>query len=413
MPQPSIDHVRISPPRKRLGVRHLQACLMTLGSFVAYALRANLSVAVVAMVRTRPRIEPTLVTVPLNETSLLNGSVVGLAGEDVRLGREGSRRAAERLLLGLHGQPSAGRRPVAAARRVAPPGRRPRRHLAVHAAAAGVRAAGRLGGCVRQPRAAGLHAGLSVLPPPSGPDSPEITHSASSQGPVYPSVYTLLGVWVPPHEREIFTTAVLGSTLLGPMLASPLCGVIAARWGWPSIFYSFGALGLATGALLLFLGADRPAKHSRISAEELAYIESCIDDGKAPQVQPRTPWLAIVSSPCVWVLWLSLSVQAMVYFTFLTSIPTYLHGVLGFSLEEVSKAARTVGNPFDALLAMHHLQGTQTIWAIPCQTNEPLGFHPSDFDETFVGCGRHHKKTPCQRVLRNLTPFGCGRISKF
>lgn len=67
------------------------------------------------------------------------------------------------------------------------------------------------------------------------------------------------------------------------MLASPLCGVIAARWGWPSIFYSFGVLGVATSGLLLWLGADKPSQHSRISAEELAYIESCINEHEAPK----------------------------------------------------------------------------------------------------------------------------------
>ncbi|KAE8743197.1 hypothetical protein FOCC_FOCC011225 [Frankliniella occidentalis] len=39
-------------PGQRFGVRHLQASLMALTSLVAYTLRANLSVAVVAMVRT-------------------------------------------------------------------------------------------------------------------------------------------------------------------------------------------------------------------------------------------------------------------------------------------------------------------------------------------------------------------------
>lgn len=68
------------------------------------------------------------------------------------------------------------------------------------------------------------------------------------------------------------------------MLASPLCGVMAARWGWPSIFYAFGALGIAMGGLLLWLGADRPSEHSRISAEELAYIEACIRADEVPKV---------------------------------------------------------------------------------------------------------------------------------
>ncbi|XP_034254812.1 putative inorganic phosphate cotransporter [Thrips palmi] len=322
MPQPSNAHVRISPPRKRLGVRHLQACLMALVSFVAYALRANLSVAVVAMVRTRPRNQTALAAALLNETSLLNGSVVGLAGEGM-----GGDVEADDMMFDWDEKVRGGLLSAFFWGYMISqvPGGILSQQLGGSRLLAGALITTSL--CTLLLPVCALQGGWKAV-------FANRVLQGFTQGPVYPSVYTLLGVWVPPHEREIFTTVVLGSQLLGPMLASPLCGVIAARWGWPSIFYSFGVLGLATGVLLLSLGADRPSKHSRISAEELAYIESCINDGEAPKMQPRTPWLAVISSPCVWVLWLSLSVQAMVFFTFLTSIPTYLNGVLGFSLEE-------------------------------------------------------------------------------
>ncbi len=51
---------------------------------------------------------------------------------------------------------------------------------------------------------------------------------------------------------------------------------------------------------------------------------------------PPTPWRSILTSVPVWMLWVTLSVQDMAYFTFLANIPTYLDGVLNISVEEVS-----------------------------------------------------------------------------
>lgn len=158
-----------------------------------------------------------------------------------------------------------------------------------------------------------------------------------TQGPLYPSIYTLLGVWVPPQEREFVTTLVMGTQLLAPALASPVCGYMAANWGWPSIFYAFGAAGLFVGGLLCWLASDKPSLDTRISPEEVAYIESSLqmtESSLKKTAPPLTPWLSVLRSPCVWVLWVSMSVQAMAFFILLTTIPTYLSSVLGFSLEE-------------------------------------------------------------------------------
>ena len=83
--------------------------------------------------------------------------------------------------------------------------------------------------------------------------------------------------------------------MLGPIVASPLCGVMAARWGWPSIFYSFGMAGVAMGAVLWVVGADRPSQHARISPEELAYIESAVNAGG---VAPSTPKVLLLLLCC-------------------------------------------------------------------------------------------------------------------
>lgn len=58
------------------------------------------------------------------------------------------------------------------------------------------------------------------------------------------------------------------------MIALPVTGAISASSvGWPLMFYLYGGLGLAWTIAWIFLGADSPSKHSRMSQEERTYVE--------------------------------------------------------------------------------------------------------------------------------------------
>ncbi|KAK3916121.1 Sialin [Frankliniella fusca] len=307
--------VLISPPMdgsagRRLGVRHLQASLMALTSLVAYSLRANLSVAVVAMVRT-----------PSNSSG---ETAAGEDGADMdEFGVGGARVFAWEewqrgwLLSAFFWGYTLSQIP-------------------------GGTLSHRLGGA-RLLKFVITSTSIATLAFPLCAEyggwmavfANRVVQGVT-QGPLYPSMYTLLGVWVPPQERESFTTLIMAMQLLGPTLASPVCGFMAARWGWPSIFYAFGSAGLVVGGLLIWLASDKPALDPRISSEELAYIETCLktSEESSKKVAPRTPWLSVLTSPCMWVLWINMSVQAMSFFILLTTIPTYLSSVLGFSIQE-------------------------------------------------------------------------------
>ena len=131
------------------------------------------------------------------------------------------------------------------------------------------------------------------------------------QGFCYPAVYTLLGVWAPPAERSTTLGISLGGRknllslfgkdilhnvsylfglvneclvggVAGTVLGTPLSVYMAAKYGWPSVFYVIGALGISIGLVVVFLGGGSPATHMLISKSERSYIESSLG---GPKVQ--------------------------------------------------------------------------------------------------------------------------------
>lgn len=61
-------------------------------------------------------------------------------------------------------------------------------------------------------------------------------------------------------------------------LTYPLCGFLIARYGWRSVFYTTGSLGVMWCFIWWVLAFDAPQKHPRITRKELDYIECGIGD---------------------------------------------------------------------------------------------------------------------------------------
>lgn len=70
----------------------------------------------------------------------------------------------------------------------------------------------------------------------------------------------------------------------------PITGWISASSaGWPCVFYVYGAMGLAWVVVYFLLGANSPASHKSISAEEKYYIEKSLghEDGHSVSLKTR------------------------------------------------------------------------------------------------------------------------------
>jgi len=125
---------------------------------------------------------------------------------------------------------------------------------------------------------------------------------------------------------------------LGTILGLPIAGVLCASdlWGgWPSVFYIFGAVGVAWFIIWMMFTYDKPANHPRISVKEKEYILSSIGSAQYKKTRKYpTPWFNIWTSPAVWAIIIAHFCNNWGFYTFLTCLPSYFKEVLNFSISE-------------------------------------------------------------------------------
>ena len=79
------------------------------------------------------------------------------------------------------------------------------------------------------------------------------------EGVAFPANYNLLGRWVPALERSRSVAFILSGISMGTLFAVTVTPWVVVHYGWPAIFYLFGAFGLIWFAFWWRLGSDRPA----------------------------------------------------------------------------------------------------------------------------------------------------------
>jgi ACS family glucarate transporter-like MFS transporter len=88
----------------------------------------------------------------------------------------------------------------------------------------------------------------------------------------FPNISRAAYSWVPLKERGIFQGINFSGSRLGAAFALPLVAYLIDAWGWRSIFYFFGAVGIICSLLFYFLFRNKPEEHNGISDAEKEYI---------------------------------------------------------------------------------------------------------------------------------------------
>jgi len=99
----------------------------------------------------------------------------------------------------------------------------------------------------------------------------------------FPAAIKTVAEWFPRKERALATGLFNGGANIGAILAPWIVPMIALRWGWEYAFLGTGFAGLIW-VLFWWPIYRRPQEHPRLSAAELAYIES---DPPDPKVKIR------------------------------------------------------------------------------------------------------------------------------
>ena len=80
------------------------------------------------------------------------------------------------------------------------------------------------------------------------------------EGVTFPVMHAMLAHWAPPLERSKLSTFIYTGSMVGTVVSLPITGIICDYLGWEAAFYVFGSLGLVWFVLWTFLVFDTPAK---------------------------------------------------------------------------------------------------------------------------------------------------------
>mgnify|MGYP003676273814 CR=1 FL=1 len=90
---------------------------------------------------------------------------------------------------------------------------------------------------------------------------------------MFPAAYNIYGRWVLPAERSRAVSLLISGIPLGTLFALTTTGWIIARYGWPAVFYVFGATGFVWTAVWFFQIRNSPADDAKVSPAELALLQ--------------------------------------------------------------------------------------------------------------------------------------------
>ncbi|KAL8592937.1 hypothetical protein ACOMHN_050764 [Nucella lapillus] len=162
------------------------------------------------------------------------------------------------------------------------------------------------------------------------------------EGVTYPSIHAIWAKWAPPQEKTRLVTFAFAGSYFGTVISLPASGALAmSSSGWPSIFYVFGFVAVLWFVLWCIFVTESPAAHPGISNAELEYIQQSIGYTEEQSKRVHPPWLRMVSSLPVWAIVVAHFAENWGFYTWLTQLPTFMKHVLHINL--------TVGGLFSAL----------------------------------------------------------------
>lgn len=153
---------------------------------------------------------------------------------------------------------------------------------------------------------------------------------------IYPAANQFVARWIPVRERGIANGWIFAGVGAGAGLSPPLITYLMVHYGWQSSFWVCAAIGLLVGAVWFISARDTPARHPRVSALELATIQSGLTVASDQPAQDSQtvlmPWTQVLRSREVWAVTISYFCYGYVAWIFFSWFYRYLAKVRGLDL---------------------------------------------------------------------------------
>ncbi|KAJ4449603.1 hypothetical protein ANN_01006, partial [Periplaneta americana] len=152
------------------------------------------------------------------------------------------------------------------------------------------------------------------------------------EGVTYPCMHAVWARWAPPLERTHMASFAGSGSHVGTVISLPLSGLLANHFGWPSVFYVFGTVVMLWFVVWWIVVKAGPEEDPHITPEELKYIQDSL--GSSTYKEVKHPWKKFLTSPPVWAIVIAHFSENWGFYTMLTQLPTFMKDVLHFKLEK-------------------------------------------------------------------------------
>jgi ACS family hexuronate transporter-like MFS transporter len=146
----------------------------------------------------------------------------------------------------------------------------------------------------------------------------------------FPAAIKTIAEWFPKKERALATGIFNSGTNVGAIIAPIAVPAIVIAWGWQAAFIITGAIGFIW-IVLWFLFYELPEKKRKLSAGELAYIKSDVDEQN--ESEKPIPWVQLLKYRQTWIFFIGKAMTDPIWWFYLFWIPGWLSTVRGAGLD--------------------------------------------------------------------------------
>jgi ACS family glucarate transporter-like MFS transporter len=157
------------------------------------------------------------------------------------------------------------------------------------------------------------------------------------EAPAFPANARITTMWFPNHERGTAAAIFNSGQYFALAAFSPLMGVILVSFGWPSVFYSMGLVGIILATIWFRVIRD-PRNHPRVNQAEIDYIQTGGGLANMQDKKSKVEWRHVkqlLTNRMMLGVYLGQFCLNTITWFFLTWFPTYLVQARGMSILKV------------------------------------------------------------------------------
>lgn len=151
----------------------------------------------------------------------------------------------------------------------------------------------------------------------------------------FPAAIKVVAEWFPKRERAFATGIFNSGANIGAVVAPIMVPWILGVYGWQMAFLITGAIGFVW-LIFWWIFYEIPAKHKKVTPEEVAYINSDADEALLAENESKIKWIQLFAIRQTWTFVIGKFLTDPIWWFFLFWLPSYFSSTFNLDLKKPS-----------------------------------------------------------------------------